>query len=364
MNIRKFWRLSCLTVASLFWASCGGDSNPQFPMAQSANPDSSADANGGSFGDESSSSTAVPESSSSEIVPQSSSSDAPASSSSAVESSSSKNGSSSSAEFVLARDPSIGCQKKYYSGERICYESCDAVKNDLKSSAIVPGNKITYWERALESCRAMEFASSVVYGTPFDPCPNPYRFEVAFECSNDSTYKNWQLEDNRVYTSIEEYNEAHGISSSSAPESSSSAENLVKNCPHEDYVSFLGILADVQHELYEKIEQQLENGENLSEPERTYLENLLDREKKTLRASVSRLLRGEYSLTPYPSDLLFDDYYYKVDSKNWFSGYIAKTKTCEDGMPVKTERYQEKYDEILAECMEIIENKVNGVSAD
>ena len=42
MNIRKFWRLSCLTVASFFWASCT-ESNPQFPMAQAANPDSSAD---------------------------------------------------------------------------------------------------------------------------------------------------------------------------------------------------------------------------------------------------------------------------------------------------------------------------------
>ena len=62
MNIRKFWRLSCLTVASLFWASCS-ESNPQFPIAQSANPDSSADANGEGFGDESSSSAVAPESS-------------------------------------------------------------------------------------------------------------------------------------------------------------------------------------------------------------------------------------------------------------------------------------------------------------
>ena len=70
MNIRKFWRLSCLTVASLFWASCGSDSNPQFAVVQSTNPDSSADA----FGDSSSSETALPEESSSSVTEENTSS--------------------------------------------------------------------------------------------------------------------------------------------------------------------------------------------------------------------------------------------------------------------------------------------------
>ena len=29
MNIRKVWRLCCVSVASLFWASCGSDSTTQ-----------------------------------------------------------------------------------------------------------------------------------------------------------------------------------------------------------------------------------------------------------------------------------------------------------------------------------------------
>ena len=47
-----------------------------------------------------------------------------------------------------------------------------------------------------------------------------------------------------------------------------------------------------------------------------------------------------------------------------FDGYIAKTKTCEDGTPVITERYKQKYDAILAECIEIIENEVKAASAE
>ena len=103
MNIRKFWRLSCLTVASLFWASCS-ESNPQFPIAQSANPDSSADANGGGLGDESSSSAdaPVPPSSSSTVSELSSSSETPSLGSS---SSSIAGSSSSAASYILARHP-------------------------------------------------------------------------------------------------------------------------------------------------------------------------------------------------------------------------------------------------------------------
>ncbi|MBQ5465416.1 MAG: hypothetical protein IIT53_15730, partial [Fibrobacter sp.] len=91
------------------------------------------------------------------------------------------------------------------------------------------------------------------------------------------------------------------------------------------------------------------DGATLSDSGRIYLEGLLDREKKTLKNST------QFAVAPYSSDLLWDDYYYKIDSENWFSGYIAKTKTCEDGTPVITERYKEKYDAILAECLEIIE---------
>lgn len=368
MTIHKFFRLFSLTVASFFWASCS-DSNPQFPALSSTNPDSSSDANE-SGSSELSSSAVAPESSFSESPQQSSSSEELASSSSAVESSSSANSSSSSAGYVLARDPSVGCKQTLYPAYRYCYESCDAAKRDLETNGIISKNELEQAEFGLESCRAMEYASGALYGVPFDPCPHPIRYDIAYECTNDSTYKEFQLDDNLVYTSVAEYNEAHGISSSSAAQSSSSSKEMISNCPQEDYLPFTGILADVQKELYEIVEQKLKDNV-LPETERTYLESLLDREQKTLNNSTPHELYLYSSdsdeevaipFAPYSPKLLWDDYFYKLDSKNWFRGYIAKTKTCEDGTPVITERYKQKYDAILAECLKIIE--INAKTAE
>ena len=202
MTIHKFIRLFSLTVASLFWASCS-ESNPQFPVPQSANPDSSSDVNESSSSELSSSAVAL-ESSSSESQQQSSSSEFPASSSSDVESSSSSNSCSSSGGYVLARDPSISCKQTLYLASRNCYESCDAAKRDLETNGIISKRELERAEFGLESCRAMEYASGLLYGAPFNPCPNPIHFDVAYECTNDSTYKEFLLDDNRVYTSAAE----------------------------------------------------------------------------------------------------------------------------------------------------------------
>jgi hypothetical protein len=366
MTVHKFWRFCCLSVASFFWASCS-DSNPEIIAPQNSQPDSASDVSGNDSGEDSSSSTEEAVSSSSQGVPQVSSSEVPASSSAAVESSSSKTGSSSSAGYVLASDPSIGCKQTYYPTYRICYESCGAAADDLKSGGTISKSELARAEDGLERCRAMEYASSLVYGVPFDPCPNPYLFEVAYKCTNDSTYKEYRLEDNLVYTNVAEYDETHGVSSSSVPQSSSSSEEMINNCPQDNLLSFSGILAEVQKELFEKIVQKLDDSATLSDSGRTYLENLLDREQKTLKNSYPQELRdfsdGAVAVAPYSSNLLWDDYYYKIDSKNWFRGYIAKTKTCEDGTPVITERYKQKYDAILAECMEIIRNNVKTAVA-
>ena len=339
MNIRRFWRLCSLTVASLFWASCT-DSNSHSLVTQPVDSDSSADVNGNSSSEGLLSSATEPESSSA-TVPESSSSGNPV---------------TSSASYVLARDPSVTCEKKNEL-RRHCYENCYAVESDLRTDELISENELTYRERALESCRAIEFASTLLYGSPANVCNYPYHVEVVFECSDDSTYKDCRLDSNRVYTSTEEYNEAHGISSSSVEQSSSSSEKMIKNCPHDELLPFTGILAEVQKELYERIVRKLEDDSTLSESGRQYLDSLLNHEKKTLTATYPPELRG-LSVTPYSSDIIYDDYYYEIDSKNWFSGYIAKTKTCEDGTPVITERYQQKYDAILAECIEIIEEKI------
>ena len=351
MNIRKFWRLSCLSVASLFWASCGTDSNPQFPAQSLASPNSSADANGEGFGDESSSSTAVPESSSSDSAMQSSSSDAPALSSSAVESS------SSAPIYALARDSSVTCEEiqNVVPNPRFSYSACDDYQKRLSSDMNISEKILTEWEEKLQSCEAIPEMSPAVYGIEPTVSYPTVIMETSFKCSNDSTYENYVLDDNLIYTSSQEYNEAHGISSSSSPESSSSATDLVKSCAQGDFALFVDILAEVQTALYEKFSKQLEENSSLNEKGKEYLEGLLDHEKKAFKANLAPYMLSDY----------YDDTYgWGMSRKTdlWFNGYIAKTKTCEDGTPVITERYKEKYDAILAECLEIIEANLKPVS--
>lgn len=369
MNIRKFWRLSCLSVASLFWASCGTDSNPQFPAQSLASPNSSADANGGGLSDASSSSAITPESSSSEIAPlQSSSSEIPVTNSATAESSSSEGSSSSHSSsssakiYALARDPSVTCDTVHTMvSNPNCQSSdrdCDGYKKYLGSDTTISEQILTIWEEKLESCEAIPEMSPLVYGIEPSITCMPFYPVVYYKCSNDSTYSynNCWLDDNLIYTNRQEYNEAHGISSSSSPESSSSATDLVKSCAQGDFALFVDILADVQTTLYEKFSKQLEEDSSLTENGKKYLEGLLDHGKKAFKVKLAPYLYSDYG-----------DYYgWEMSRKTdlWFNGYIAKTKTCEDGTPVITDRYKDKYDAILAECIEIIENKVNGVSAD
>ncbi len=334
MTIHKFIRLFSLTVASLFWASCS-ESNPQFPVPQSTNPDSSSDANESSSSELSSSAIAS-ESSSSETPPQSSSSEFPASSSSDVESSSSVNSSSSSEGYVLARDTSVTCEK-YWSTVSICSSiyDCNTLRGYLKQKQSVSEKILNFWEEELETCDAIELQAVTVYG--ISPCSST-RLKYQMKCSNDSTYLDFITDGNLAYTSENEYNEAKGI----VP------KDLVESCPQENFALFTDILADVQKVLYEKIVSELTNNASLTEAQTSYLEDLLDRENKTLK--------GE--LAPYCSEgvsIRFSNMDNRSD--NWFDGYIAKTKICEDGTPVITERYKQKYDAILAECLEIIEKR-------
>ena len=356
MNIRKFWRLSCLTVASFFWASCS-ESNPQFPVAQSANPDSSADANGEGFGDESSSSTAVPESSSSEIAAQSSSSEISATSSAAVESSSSEISNSSSSNvsssssvplYALARDTSVSCSVKWYTVSLCENEySCDELKTILGKKQSVSEKLLSSWEEKLESCEAISEDSGTLYGV--GPCAST-RMKSVMKCSNDSSYSHYQVDQKLVYTSTQEYNEAHGI----VP------EDLVESCPQGDYALFIDVLADVQKVLYEKWVKRLEEDSTLTEEAKMYLEGLLDHEKKALNSSLAPYLPNGidlYNPRMYGFEM-------KRASKHWFNGFIAKTEACENASSVTTETYQQKYDGILAECNEIIENKLKVPSSE
>jgi hypothetical protein len=157
------------------------------------------------------------------------------------------------------------------------------------------------------------------------------------KCSNDSTYEDFRIDGDIAYTCEKEYNDAHGI----VP------EDLVESCPQEGFALFVDILADVQKALYEKIVNELMKDSSLTESQTAYLESLLDRDNKTLKHNLAPYLT-ENGDVKYTNGLNYE-------SKNWFGGYIAKTRTCADGTPVITERYQEKYDAILAECLELIE---------
>ena len=242
MTIHKFFRLFSLTVASLFWASCS-DSDPQFYYPQSAKLDPSEDVG--------------EDSSSSETSDAESSSSAETESSSANSSSSGVSSSSESERYILAKDSSVTCVKESQMfPSTSCQTSsdsytCDDYKKYLGKDTSVTERVLNKWEDALEFCGAISEMPSVVYGVFPPACnPNAVYLSSVLKCSNDSTYRYYQLDGNLAYRNTQEYNEAHGISSSSAPQSSSSAEPLVQSCKQEDFVLFADILADVQKALY------------------------------------------------------------------------------------------------------------------
>ena len=366
MNIRKFWRLSCLTVASLFWASCSSDSNPQFPIAQAANPDSSADATESSSSDaaltESSSSLPTEEATSSSDEGTSSSLDA-AMSSSNVESSSSVgatsvSSSSEAVKYVLARDPSVTCSKSV-NFIQDCPKaspsySCVDLQTFLKKDTTISEKILTSWEEKLESCGVVQ-ENAPVYGVVYPVCP--YRTVNYLKCSDGKNYDLFKEENGVAYTTESEYYETHSSateSSSSVVASSSSVpEDLVKNCPKSEFVVFADILAEVRSKLYERLVKNIEENTALSDSVKSYLETLLDRDNKTLKGNFSPYFPG--------SDQNVESTSLKWDSEEWFNGYIAKTESCADGTPVTTKRYQQKYAAIYDECLDIISKKINDI---
>lgn len=352
MNIRQVLRLSCLTVASLFWASCDGDSNSQAPEAETPDPDSSADAAGPASSDSETVSSAAEEASSSDAASSSETasetSSAEAKSSSSVASEGSSSSRAAKAIYLLAKDTTVTCVKDTYSVSACSSTkslTCDDYKRYLASDTSLSQNLLTEWEKKLQNCGAIR-EMVALYGVIYNTCNSTVQ-KTVFTCSNDSTYENAVQAGKKVYANVEEYNETFGISSSSvAASSSSEPEDVVQNCPQEEFVLFAEILAEVQKELYEDIVQKLEQDTTINEITKNYLEEHLDREKKTLKGG---------SFVPYEKS--GDDIYsysMKGKSEYWFDGYVAKTKTCAGGASVTTELYQELHDGILKECSDLI----------
>ena len=110
MNIRRFFRLSCLSVMGFFWASCGSDSDTSTSVTvldPGTDPEGSSEAlPQTSSSAEPSSSEAVPESSSSEIVQSSSSID------------SAESASLGDDRVKLSRDTSVTCTVKHTNSKK------------------------------------------------------------------------------------------------------------------------------------------------------------------------------------------------------------------------------------------------------
>lgn len=368
MTIHRIWRLCCLTVASFFWASCDSDSSTQATDSDIPEPDSSADYEKSSSSEDASVSSSAAESSSSETslsssslaekTPGSSAENAPSSSETAISSSSDVASSASTPQFVLARDASVTCRDSSYR-VAACSSTkgltCDDYKKYLAKDTTLSKSLLTEWEDKLQKCGAIE-EFVALYGIAYDPCATATKLVSVMKCSDGSTYKDFVKEGNLIYTSTEEYNEAHGISSSSVAESSSSeSEPLVQNCPHGDYALFADILAEVQKEIYQKLSDALEVPDlGLTEAQKQFYEGLLDRENKKLKGNLSPYYMDEYEHDVEHTSL-------KYDSKQWFDGYIAKTYTCVGGTLSTNERYQEKYDKILKECLDIITDAADRV---
>lgn len=372
MNVRRFCRLCCMTVASLFWASCGGDSSsPSAPG--NPEPGSSTDTEGNSSSSEILGVSSSEEPSSSEQIQSSSSSEA-ASLSSAEDLSSGEISSSSSAEsfsssetasssssakvFKLASDNSVTCEKGYKTvsacpSSGTSYDCMDYQKF-LATDTTVSEKILNAWEEKLESCGAI-LENVALYGIIAPVCTGVMSIPE-YKCSNGSSYTRGVEDGDIFYTSRDEYNVAHGISSSSAEESSSSqVEDLVQNCPHGDFALFADVLAEVQKEIYERISLKLNDpGQSLTEAQKQFYEGLLDRENKKLKGNLSPYL------DEYENDVMHTSLSY--ESKNWFNGYIAKTKTCSDGTPVTTERYQDLYDKILKECLDKLDRALSQIN--
>ena len=222
----------------------------------------------------------------------------------------------------------------------------------LKKDTTVSEKILNKWEEKLFSCGAVQ-EPVTVYGVVSRVCPH---YQVTYlKCSDGKTYKPYADEDGIAYITKEEYYETHSSSSVAESSSSSVPEDLVTNCPQDSFALFVDILADVQKEVYGKIVKLLDENDTLPEAKRAFLDSIINREEKTLRGNLYPYQRGQYYDLGYVSLKRTSDY--------WFDGYVAKTRTCADGTPEMTELYREKYDEILQECLDLINKELERIGA-
>ena len=263
MNIRKYWKRLLFSATTLFWASCGGDSenSPFIPYNNGNETPSSSSA-------ENTTSSSVNNLAGSAEIQESSSSEAPSSSSEAISSSSSEISSSSSSAIPthkLASDTTVICSRGYSGHKEGCFlhESDGYQKNSriaanlkdlLKNNKTRTLEELSAIEDSLESIH--EFEDAPVYGVTH--CVR-YTYVTSFHCSNGKTYdvheeydnpyieehdylpKDEYMQEGNVIYSWEEYKEKF-ISSSSG--SSSSTEPPSPLCTKEDFANYNNLYED------------------------------------------------------------------------------------------------------------------------
>lgn len=313
MNIRKHWKKILLSSAALFWASCGGDSenSPVLPNNNgSETPSSSSVATP-------TSSVGITESSSSEISSADGCSENCGTPLSSAEESSSSSALSSGISreqmpYRLASDTSVACYRHYIGAGGKCLDPVHVADSPAEIMRKLKENQTLSLEELseLEDDLLGEQIDVPLYGTSFYTCTH-IEMKSTYACTDGNMYESLEgdpkyvVKDNLLY-SIEEYEEKFPKSSSSS-EISSSSEPPSPLCQKSDFVDSPGL------------RQEFENDKDA----------IIDSVKATEGVSEEKVkcLKSIYA-TRYLSD---------------FSGYIAKTQTC-DGDTIVNPRYQAKLD--------------------
>ena len=317
MNIRKHWKKFLIASTTLFWASCGSDSeSTTAPQVQA--PESSAAIT--------SSETVEP--GSSEEVANSSETGSIESSSDAVQSSSSEGYKG----IRLARDTSVTCVEmsnsycaKYYSPSSPDQERSKEIRDQLRNNTTKTLEELNDLEDTLET---ISYEAVALYGVA--SCER-YESTPVYVCSNVGTLygDSYKVKDNLLYSS-EEYNEKFPSSSSNAPSSDSSA-------PESSSVEPESSSSEAESSSSAELPSPLcTKGEFIGSYEirnefAVQRDSIVNRANRDLDDTTRVALSGCFSKITFNED------------KAQFEGLVAKYQTC-DGETIVNPRYQAKLD--------------------
>ena len=317
MNIRKHWKKFLIASTTLFWASCGSDSeSTTAPQVQA--PESSA---------------AI--TSSETVEPGSSEEVANSSETGSIESSSGTAQSSSSEGYKgirLARDTSVTCVEmsnsycaKYYSPSSPDQERSEEIREQLKNNTTKSLEELNQLEDSLET---LPFESPLLYGVP--SCER-YESTPVYICSDVGTLSggSYKVKDNLLY-SYEEYNEKFPSSSSNAPKSNSSAPESSSAEP-ESSSSEPESSSSVETPSPLCTKSEFVSSYEIRNDFAVQRDTIVNRANRDLDDSTRIALSGCFSKITFNED------------NAEFEGLVAKQQTC-DGETIVNPRYQAKLD--------------------